>query len=309
MTEPLHSRTPLWRSEPLSAALGEDVWMKMDCFQPVGSFKIRGLGRLCQSAVAEGVERIVTSSGGNAGYATAFAARSLGVPATIVVPQSTPEYMRARIRSVGAEVLEHGAEWDDAHAHASTLASERSEGYIHPFDHPVIWDGHASLIEEAAEQGPRPGIVVVAVGGGGLLCGILEGLHRVGWEDVPVVAVETEGAASFHASAQAGSLVTLDAIRSLATTLGARTVTSRLLSWKQDHDIGHLLVTDRQAVNGCLRYLDDHRVLVEPACGAALAAVYDRCELLGGRGPVLVEICGGAGVSLELLQAWDRRAG
>lgn len=282
--------------------------MKMDCFQPVGSFKLRGLGRACQAAVADGASRLLGSSGGNAGYAIAFAARALGVAATVVVPGTTSEFMRAKIRAMGAEVEEHGDVWDEAHAYASARATEPGVAYIHAFDHPAIWDGHASVIEEARDQGPRPGVVVVSVGGGGLLCGMLQGMHRVGWDDVPVLAVETEGAASFKAAAEAGRLVRLEAIRSLATTLGALSVTPELMRWKERHAIAHCAVSDRQAVDACLRFLDDHRVLVEPACGAALATLYEGHEELKGQGPVLVEICGGAGVSLELLREWDRRA-
>jgi L-serine/L-threonine ammonia-lyase len=283
--------------------------MKMDCFQPVASFKIRGLGRMCRSEVDRGATRVVGSSGGNAGYATAYACRDLGVPCTIFVPNTTSEFMRAKIRALGAEVLEHGDSWDDAHAHASELAEDPGVAYVHPFDHPTIWDGHATLVEELVEQGPEPGAIVASVGGGGLLCGILEGLHRVGWAGVPVLAVETRGADSFRAAADAGRLVTLDAIRSIAKTLGARTVASRLLDWKREHEIVNWVVTDRQAVDGCLRFLDDHRLLVEPACGASLAAIYDRCGFLRGRGPVVVEVCGGAGVSLDLLVQWDRDVG
>jgi L-serine/L-threonine ammonia-lyase len=283
--------------------------MKMDCFQPAGSFKIRGLGRLCRDAVERGATRIVGSSGGNAGSATAYACRALEVPCTIFVPTTTSEFMRAKIRALGAEVREHGDSWDDAHAHASGRAEEPGVAYVHPFDHPVIWEGHASVIEEVAAQGPKPGVVVASVGGGGLLCGILEGMHRAGWREVPVLAVETRGADSFRAAAEAGRLVTLDAIRSVAKTLGARTVTGKLLEWKRKHEIVHWIPTDRQAVDACLRYLDDHRILVEPACGAALAAIYQRCDFLRGRGPVLIEVCGGAGVSLELLSRWDREVG
>jgi len=305
----LHDVTPLWHSEPLSCALGQPVWMKMDCFQPVASFKIRGMGRSCETAKRRGAKRLVCSSGGNAGLAIAYAGRELGLSVTVVVPETTSEFMRAKIRDVGAEVTEYGATWDDAHAHASEIAQGATTVYIHPFDDPAAWEGHASVIEEAAAQGVEPGVVVVSVGGGGLLCGMLQGMHRVGWHDVPVLAVETAGAASFKASADAGNLVTLDAIRSLATTLGARTVTPKLLDWKREHEIAHWIASDRQAVDGCLRFADDHRVLVEPACGAALAALYERCEFLTGRGPVLLEVCGGAGVSLELLRSWDRMAG
>ena len=97
--DPLHTVTPLWLSEPLSAALGSEVWLKMDCFQPVGSFKLRGMGRMCQTIVEAGARRVVTSSGGNAGYAVAWAARALEVPATVVLPATTPEFLRNRIRS------------------------------------------------------------------------------------------------------------------------------------------------------------------------------------------------------------------
>jgi L-serine/L-threonine ammonia-lyase len=307
MNKPLHHVTPLWHSEPLSALAGRRVLLKMDCFQPPASFKIRGMGHMCQVAVQQGARHIVTSSGGNAGYAIAYACRALGVPATVVVPATTPEFMRETIRAVGAEVLEHGASWDDAHDHALALAEEATRTYVHPFDHPTVWEGHASLVDELVDQGPKPGVLVVAVGGGGLLCGILEGLHRVGWADVPVLAVETDGTASFKAAAEAGRPVTLDAIRSIATTLGARTVTPELLEWKKRHEIVHWTCTDRQAVDGCLRFLDDHRVLVEPSCGAALAAVYEGCRFLRDREPVIVEVCGGAGVSLELLRQWDER--
>ena len=150
--------------------LGQEVWMKMDCFQPVASFKLRGMGRMCQVAVEQGATRIVTSSGGNAGYAIAYACRELGVPVLVVVPETTSEFMRRKIRDVGAEVIEHGATWDDAHAHASKLAGDDEVAYVHAFDHPAVWEGHSTLIDEVVNQGLRPGAIVVSVGGGGLLC-------------------------------------------------------------------------------------------------------------------------------------------
>jgi L-serine/L-threonine ammonia-lyase len=214
--------------------------------------------------------------------------------------------MREMIRREKAEVVEHGLSWDDAHAHASELAKQDDEAaYIHPFDNPLIWKGHASMIKEAKATGVKPGAVVLSVGGGGLLCGVLEGLHKVGWTDVPVIAVETEGAASFSTSIAAGHLVTLDRITSVATTLGARTVAAEALSWVKRHQIIPWTVSDRAAVNACKYFAGDHRILVEPACGAALSVVYDRVEPLIGYDPVLAIVCGGAGVNLALLQEWD----
>ncbi len=146
---------------------------------------------------------------------------------------------------------------------------------------------------------------MLSVGGGALQCGVLEGLHRVGWADVPVITIETEGAASFAKSVEAGHLITLDAIRSIATTLGARTVTGEALAWTQRHTIRPWVLSDRAALNACFRFADEHRILVEPACGAALAAVYDRAEPLRQYKSVLVIVCGGAGINLELLKKWD----
>ena len=304
--KPLHVTTPLWDSPSLSAALGAPVYLKMETFQPVGSFKARGMGAACQAAAEAGATHLVCASGGNAGYAVAYAGHQLGIPTTIVVPTTTPASLQDLIRRENAAVIVQGDNWDAAHIFATQLARQEKAAYIHPFDDPRIWKGHASIIHEIAETGVKPGAVVVSVGGGGLLCGIVEGLHDVNWSDVPVLAVETEGAASFAASVKAGHLVTIDRIATVATTLGARTVAAAALAWTQRHTIIPWTVTDRAAVQACLRFADDHRVLVEPACGAALSCGYDRAQPLEGLGPVVFIVCGGAGVSLKLLDEWKK---
>ncbi len=301
----LHRQTPIWESLPLSRALGATVLLKMEALQPVGSFKIRGLGRACQESVAAGAKRLLSSSGGNAGLAVAYAGRKLGVPVEVVVPRTTPEMMREVIRREGARVIEQGESWDDAHAAASAMAEKGDAAYVHPFDDPRIWAGHATLMQEVATQIEKPDAVVVSVGGGGLMIGLLQGLHAVGWRDVPVVTVETEGASSFAQSVAAGHVVTLERIDSIATTLGARTVATEALAWMDRHEIVPLVVSDRAAVDACLRFLDDHRVLVEPACGASLAVGYEPSAALAGKRRVLFVVCGGAGVSRELLDAWS----
>ena len=305
----LHLRTPLWESRPLSAALGSKVYLKVEALQPTSSFKIRGVGRACQLAKAEGARKLIASSGGNAGYAVAYAGRQLGLPVTVVVPETTPSLVQRRLEAEGAAVIEHGSSWDDSHAFALALADKESAAYIHPFDDPRLWEGHATLIEEVRQDGVRPDMVVVATGGGGLLCGVLQGLHRVGWQDVPVCAVETEGAASFALSVEAGELVTLERIASVATSLGARRVALKALAWTHSHEIFPCRVSDAAAVRAVLRFADDHRLLVEPACGAALSVAYDRAAELAGRNAVLIVVCGGAGVTRELLTKWSAELG
>jgi L-serine/L-threonine ammonia-lyase len=304
---PLHERTPCWESRPLGLVLDAPVFLKMEALQPVGSFKIRGMGAACRQAIDRGARRLVSSSGGNAGYAVAYAGRCLDTPTTVVVPRRASSRARDLIRGEGAEVIEHGDAWDDSHAHATVLARKLDGAYIHPFDDPVVWAGHATMVHEIAEAGIRPGCVVVSVGGGGLLCGVLQGMHDAGWKDVPVLATETRGADSFAASVAAGRLVTLDGITSIATTLGARTVAPEALAWARRHEIIPWVVSDRSAVQACLRFADDHRLLVEPACGAALSAIYEQADPLRGRASVLVIVCGGAGATRGLLAGWEQQ--
>ena len=301
--QPLHIETPLFESRPLSIQAGRRVWLKLDALQPPGSFKIRGIGHACQEYVRRGAGRLISSSGGNAGIAVAYAGRHLSVPVLIVVPETTSELARALIRREGAEVIVHGDSWQEANELAESTVEE-SDVLVHPFDDPLVWQGHSTLIDEVAGSGIRPAAVVVSVGGGGLLCGLVEGMRQNGWSDVPVIAVETEGADSLAQSVRAGHRVELPAITSLAITLGAKKICQRAFDCTRAHPLRSIVVSDRAAVSACQRFLADHRVVVEPACGASLATVYDDAGELEDFESVLVVVCGGATTTLEQLREW-----
>jgi L-serine/L-threonine ammonia-lyase len=301
--DPLHIRTPLLRSGPLSGFSGTSIWLKMEALQPSGSFKIRGIGLACSERIRQGARSLVSSSGGNAGIAVAYSGDQLGVPVTVVVPATTTDTARERISSHGAEVIVEGSSWNEAHEHALALAGDGA-AYIHPFDDPLIWRGHSTLIDEIADSGLEPDVIVASVGGAGLLCGILEGLHRNSWEHIPVIAVETQGADSLHQAVESGRLVELAAITSIATSLGSKRVCARALRWTSEHEIHSVVVTDASAVDSCLRFVTDHGVLVEPACGASLSTVYEPLDLLKENRDVLIVVCGGVGVTLEQLETW-----
>lgn len=302
----LHLETPIRRNAEIDARLNKQIYFKMECYQPTGSFKIRGIGAVCQHALSQGKTRLISSSGGNAGYAAAYAGNQSGVPVTVVVPETTSETAKQRIKAQNAELIIHGEVWNEADALARQLVEESDAAYIHPFDNPICWQGHATMVDELASQIEKPDAVVVAVGGGGLLAGTLEGMHKNNWQDVPVLAVETEGAASFSASYHAKKLTKLDKITSIASTLGALQVTGTLINWLDKHPITPLLVSDKSAVDACLSFTDDLRVLVEPACGAALSLIYDNSDYLADYDSVLMIVCGGAGVNIQQLLNWQK---
>lgn len=313
MAEHFHLNTPLLESVCMSKRVGVPVYLKMENSQPSGSFKIRGIGHLCQQLATQS-KGVVCSSGGNAGLAAAYVARKMGVPATIIVPSSSPQLVVQRLQDQGATVKIVGKVWDDANAEALRLAETEGLTYVPPFDHPLLWQGHASLIAEvAASLGPgvKPGAVLVSVGGGGLLCGVVQGLKDVGWTDVPIIAMETEGADCLNAAVKAGRVVTLDDITSEAKCLGAKTVCKKAFEYSQCSEIKIIseLVTDQQALQAVEIFLDEERVLVELACGASLAAVYsglihrlqDEGRLPPLSGPLLVVVCGGSSVDMKQL--------
>jgi L-serine/L-threonine ammonia-lyase len=306
---PLHIDTPLLRAPPELVGAGRTVWLKMDALQPSGSFKMRGVSHLVQQRVAEGARAVVCASGGNAGMAAAMAARACGVPVTIVVPETTAVAVREAITARGARVIVHGPVWDVAHAFATVLARELDAVYVHPFDDPLLWAGHATLIDEVVRAGVAFDAVFTSVGGGGLLAGIVEGLNRNGLYEVPVVAAETDGAASYAAALAAGEPVALPAITSIATSLGARQVMPRVVEMAREHPIESVVVSDAQAVRACARFADAARVLVEPACGAAIAALLERPAQTARFEAPLIEICGGMGVTPLRLSQWERQFG
>lgn len=248
--------------------------------------------------------------------AVAVAGRKLGVPVEVIVPSSTPEYMRTKIQSEGAHVEVCGAAWDEANEEAKRRVASRGgrAALVHPFDHPELWDGHSTMIQEIQNQLKEhaelraPKCIVTVAGGGGLLCGVIRGLDKVGWGNVPVVVCETKGADSLNQSIAKGEAITLPAITSVAKSLGARRVADEALKLSLSRPVLSLVVTDEQAVQACWEFLERHRVAVEPACGAGLAALYnwralgveEKLGKFGPRdGPVVVIACGGNMVVLE----------
>eukprot|EP00592_Proboscia_alata_P004225 CAMPEP_0194371848 /NCGR_PEP_ID=MMETSP0174-20130528/20221_1 /TAXON_ID=216777 /ORGANISM="Proboscia alata, Strain PI-D3" /LENGTH=414 /DNA_ID=CAMNT_0039150085 /DNA_START=9 /DNA_END=1253 /DNA_ORIENTATION=- len=323
----LFHSTPLILSDPLTALLNSgnntkprNVYLKMDALQTSGSFKDRGVAHLCQTLHASGTTKLISSSGGNAGLAVATVGKALGMTVQVIVPETTKPMVLEKLRGLGASVQIHGVNWNAADVLARDLVEQDSEAeYVSPYENPLLWTGHSTLIDEIVEdlgvEGIEGATVVASVGGGGLLCGILEGLQRHSLHETTVIAAETTGAASFGTAFSKGEPVMLDAINTIATSLGALQVSDSALERAKAHianggSVVSGVCTDAEAIDACVKFADQHRLLVEPACGAGLAVLYSdrlRKELFNkdkNTGPVIIEVCGGSGVNLELLDMW-----
>ena len=273
----LHIETPLVSSDILSNLLKKDIRLKLDVLQPSGSFKIRGIGYACEHFANKGAKAFLSSSGGNAGMAVAYAGKKLGIPVKVVVPKTTTNRSISILKKDNAEVIVHGTSWLEANALAQSIKTDET-AFIHPFDDELLWRGHSTMIDEVSVTGFKPDLIILSVGGGGLLAGVIKGLINNNWEDIPIMAVETYGAASLNKSLKNGKTVELEKITSLATSLGAKRVSEGAFQLALTHNIKSELISDLDTLLACKNFLSDHNILVEPACGAALSPIYKKIE-------------------------------
>lgn len=337
----LSYETPLLKSLSYSQKHSKQVFLKLENTQPSGSFKSRGLGNLVQhhhdlasNTTGETQKKVhfFSSSGGNAGLATAVAAITKGHLCTVVVPSSTKLPMRQLIEETGANVVVYGEFWGQADEYLRTVLLPQAEAdgntkavYCHPYDNPLLWDGYTSIIKEIADTVSKSGMkkpdaILCAVGGGGLYTGLIQGLlseKESILEGVSVITAETEGASKLAQSLKAGSKVTLSAPRTVATSLAAFSVSDQAYNYASTPSTTAtfgLTVTDQDAVTSCISFAKNHRFIVEPACGAALAALAQltpgAVDYAGKLLPdsvtredavIVVIVCGGSSFTLDNL--------
>ena len=281
-------KTPLLKLP--GAAVGIDcaeVWLKLEQLQVGGSFKARGmLNRLLSQPIPEA--GVIVASGGNAGIATAAAARALGVRCEVFVPSISPEAKRARLRGLGAEVVVGG----DAYADAlqACLARQQATGALltHAYDQPEVLAGAGSLAREIEEEGGLPDSVLVSVGGGGLIGGI------AAWfgQRARVVALEPARCPTLHDARQAGHPVDVAVGGIAADSLGAKRIGA--LSWEvTQREVRDALLLEDDAIQTAQRWFwKEMKMAIEPAAALGLAALQTGFYRPAASERVCLVICG-----------------
>jgi threonine dehydratase len=283
--------TPLWKLSPeafgLSAAEGVEVWLKLEHLQIAGSFKARGMmNRLLANDIpAAGV---VVASGGNAGIATAAAARALGVRCEVFLPGVSPEAKRARLRALDAQVTVVGDTYADALA--ACLARQRESGALltHAYDQPEVVAGAGTLGREIEAQGGLPGSVLVSVGGGGLIGGL------AAWfgPRSRVVALEPERAPTLFRAREADAPVDVEVGGVAADSLGAKRIGEHAWAITQREVRDALLLSD-DAIRAAQQWLwKEMKLAVEPAAALPLAALQTGAYVPRAAEKVCLIVCG-----------------
>ena len=279
------------RRTPMLAA-GERLWFKLEHTQHAGSFKTRGMVNQILAAAGNGrlpAAGIVAASGGNAGLAAAYAARELGVAAEVFVPSTAPAVKVAKLGKLGARVVQVGNEYAEAYAAATVHAATTGALFCHAYDDADMVAGNGTVGLELVEQLPAGfDTVLVAVGGGGLIAGVIAALRGT----ARIVSVEPATSAALHAALRAGRPVDVPVSGVAADSLGARQAGRIAFDLARSAGIDAVLVDDQAIVDARRRLWDDYRLAVEHGTAAAYAALTSGAYVPADGERVVVLLCG-----------------
>jgi threonine dehydratase len=284
--------TPLEESRWLSRRVEAPVYLKCENLQRAGSFKIRGAYvRISRMSDDDRRRGVVAASAGNHAQGVALAASMLDTKATVFMPDGAAIVKEKATRAYGAEIRFAGSTIDEALLEARAYAAETGAELIHPFDHPDIVAGQASVGLEILEQCPNVETIVVGTGGGGLLAGIALAVQNVK-PDVRLIGVQAEGAAAYRRSLQAGEPVALERMKTMADGIAVGRpgdVPFEIVHKLVDH---FEFVSEESLSRALVLLLERAKLVVEPAGAAAVAALLDNPDEFGS-GPTVAVLSGG----------------
>ena len=265
--------TSLVYSPAFSKATGNQIYIKPENMQVTGAYKIRGayykISTLSDEEKARG---LVTASAGNHAQGVAYAAQAAGVSATIVMPTTTQLVKVNNTKDYGAKVVLHGETFDDAAELAAKLSEEEGLTYVHPFNDPAIATGQGTISYEIFQDLPDVDVILVPIGGGGLATGVST-LAKLLNPNVTVIGVEPSGAASMKASLDAGHVVTLDRVETIADGVAVKTPGDQIFPYIQKNIDDIITIPDDELVDAFLDMMEKHKMIVENAGLLPIAAL------------------------------------
>jgi threonine dehydratase len=284
--------TPLNYSRSLSELVDCEVYLKLENLQKTGSFKLRGAVNKIMSldATARG-NGVIAASAGNHAQGVALGSQRLGVNATIVMPEGAPLAKVSATRNYGAEVILHGAVYDDAYARAVEIQEQTGGTFVHAFNDPLVIAGQGTIGLEIMEQLPSVDVIFVPIGGGGLAAGVSAAVKSFA-PGVKVIGVQASGAPSMYESLQAGKIVTLSKASTIADGIAVKEPGSLTFDLVAKYVDSVVTVTDEEIAEGILTLLERCKVVAEGAGAVSIAAVLSRKLNLSGK-KVVCLISGG----------------
>lgn len=267
------TKTKLVYSDYLSEQTGNKVYLKPENMQFTGAYKVRGAYYKISTLSEEDRKKgLITASAGNHAQGVAYAAKLYGVPATIVMPTTTPLMKVNRTKSYGAKVVLHGDVYDEACAKAYELAEKDGLTFIHPFDDLDVATGQGTIAMEIFKELPTVDYILVPIGGGGLATGVST-LAKLLNPNVKVIGVEPEGASCMKASLKAGKVVTLDSANTIADGTAVKTPGTKIFPYIQKNLDDIITIPDEELIVAFLDMVENHKMVVENSGLLTVAAL------------------------------------
>src|SRR6201996_914915 len=286
-------RTPCARSETLSNVTGQSIFLKLENLQMTGSFKERGaLNKIATLTPEEGARGVVAASAGNHAQGVAYHATRRGLRAVIFMPLTTPLVKVQATRGFGAEVVLHGANYDEACTEATRLCEEQGMVFIHPFDDALVMAGQGTIGLELLEQIDGLEAVIVPIGGGGLIGGIACAIKESN-PAIRVVGVQTSRLPSMAEAVRQHHPVTLDPATTIADGIAVRRageITFPVVAQYVDEIV---TVDEDEIASAILTLLEREKTLAEGAGATALAALLQKRTSVPQGAKTAVLVCGG----------------
>ena len=293
-------RTPLEPSRALAERIGGSAFLKCENLQRTGSFKIRGAyNRVSRLTAKEREAGVVAASAGNHAQGVALAASLAGIDSVVFMPEAAALPKVDATRRYGAQVRLAGKDFGAAAAAANAYAADVGAAFVHPFDHRHVVAGQGTVGSEIVEQADEIGTVVVPIGGGGLISGVAVALRAL-TGSTRIVGVQAEGASSFRPSLDAGAIVTLDHMATIADGIAANSPAELTLEHVAKLVDEVVSVSDEAIAEALVFAAERMKLVLEPAGAAGLAAALEgACEMVP---PVVVVLSGGNVDPLLLLR-------
>ena len=288
---------PLSSSNTFSIMSGAEVYVKYENQQKTGSFKVRGAyNKMMKLQEESPLNAVVTSSAGNHAQGVAFAAQMLGVPATIVMPRTTPIAKVSATSGYGAKVVLHGTCYDDAYAKACEICEKEKATFIHPFDDEDVIAGQGTIAMEILRDLPSVDMIVVPAGGGGLISGIATYVKAIN-PRIQVIGVQAEGAPSIKNSFRQPEMICASAVHTIADGIAVKCPGRITMEHINAYVDDMVTVSDNEIAATILYLLERTKQVVEPAGAASLTAVLNQKIDVAGKRVVCILSGGNIDVS------------
>ncbi|WP_018130466.1 threonine ammonia-lyase [Effusibacillus pohliae] len=292
-------QTPLDYSQTFSQLSDNHIYLKLENLQKTGAFKIRGAFNKMATLTPEERKRgVIAASAGNHAQGVAYAAKMMGIPCTIVMPEGAPLSKLEATAGYGAKIVLHGPNYDAAYEYALELQKANNMTFVHAFDDPAVIAGQGTIALEILEQEPDIDLIVTPIGGGGLAAGVAMAA-KLSKPDIQVIGVEASGAASMFSSLQAGEVRELDIAETIADGILVKRPGNLTFGLVRDYVDRVVTVDDDKITKAMLLLMERSKLVVEGSGAVGLAAVLDKQLPLQGK--KIAIILSGGNVDVNLL--------